>query len=182
MNDDEAFKRAMAAALRFLSYRPRSAAEVRSRLRRRFPHSLAERVIESLAEQSLVDDSKFARMWRDSRDSTNPRSAMAIRRELLSKGVSRDIADEATREVDDRDSAYRAGIKHARRLEEADFRTFRRRLWGYLMRRGFSGSLVRDTVARLWDERSDAHARRHDGPLDSSVATRAGVQEPELHP
>ena len=160
MNDDEAFQRAMATALRFLSYRPRSAAEVRSRLRRRFPHPIAERVIESLAEQSLVDDSKFARLWRDSRESTNPRSATAIKRELMSKGVSRDIADEASREVDDRDSAYRAGAKHARRLEQADFQTFRRRLSSYLMRRGFSRSLTRDTVARLWEERlgSNAHS------------------------
>ena len=181
MNDDEAFKRAMAAALRFLSYRPRSAAEVRSRLRRRFPHPLAERVIESLAEQSLVDDAKFATMWRDSRDSANPHSASAIRRELLSKGVSRDIADEASREVDDRDSAYRAGVKHARRLGEADLQTFRRRLSGFLMRRGFSRSLVRYTVDRLWEERPNAHARRHDDPLDGRVATSAGVEDSKPH-
>ena len=179
MNDDEAFQPAMAAALRFLSYRPRSAAEVRSRLRRRFPHPLVERVIETLAKQSLVDDSKFATMWRNSRDSTSPRSAMAIRRELLSKGVSRDIADEASREVDDRDNAYRAGVKHVRRLEEADFQTFRRRLWGFLMRKGFSRSLARDTVERLWEERENAHARRQDDQPHSSVG--AGVEEHEPH-
>ncbi len=153
MNDDEAFQRAMAAALRFLSYRPRSAAEVRSRLTRRFPRPLTERVMESLAEHSLVNDTKFALNWRQSRDSSNPRSATAIRRELLSKGVSRDIADEVSRDVDDRASAYRAGLKHAKRLQETDFKTFRRRLWGFLMRRGFNQSLARETIDCLWDER-----------------------------
>ena len=144
MNDDEAFQRARAAALRFLSYRPRSAAEVRSRL---------------TAEQSLVNDAEFARVWRQSRESSNPRSATAIRRELLSKGVSRDIADEASRDVDDRESAYRAGVKHARRLEDLDSETFRRRLWGFLMRRGFSRSLARETVDRLSDERRHLNLR-----------------------
>ena len=153
MNDDENFQRAKAAALRFLAYRPRSAAEVRSRLTRRFSRPLTERVMESLAEQSLVDDTKFARLWRQSRESSNPRSATAIRRELASKGVSKDIADEASRDVDDRDSAYRAGLKHARRLEGANFDTFRRRLWGFLARRGFSRSIARETGDRLWDER-----------------------------
>ena len=159
MNDDEAFQRARAAALRFLSYRPRSAAEVRSRLRRRFASPLTERVMESLAEQSLVNDAEFARVWRQSRESSNPRSATAIRRELLSKGVSRDIADEASRDVDDRESAYRAGVKHARRLEDLDSETFRRRLWGFLMRRGFSRSLARETVDRLSDERRHLNLR-----------------------
>ena len=152
MNESESLKRASAAALRLLSYRVRSEAEVRVRLRRRFPAHVVEKVMKSLAEKALVDDSSFARLWRGSRDSLNPRSATAIREELVSKGVARDVADAAVRDADDLDSAYRAGYKLALRLELADSSTFRHRLWGYLKRRGFSDSVTRHTIARLRDE------------------------------
>ena len=152
MNDSESFQRANAAASRLLSYRPRSKALLRGRLSRRFPAHLVDRVIESLTEQALVDDVKFAELWTDSRDSLNPRSASAIRRELLSKGVAGDVADAAVRDIDDHDSAYRAGLGPARRLEQADVATFRRKLWGYLQRRGFSGSVTRHTIGQLLHE------------------------------
>ena len=152
MNDSEPFQRASAAASRFLSYRPRSEAEVRGRLSRRFPPHVVERVIESLTEQALVDDVKFAELWTDSRDSLNPRSASAIRWELISKGVAAEVAEVAVCDIDDHDSAYRAALGVARRVDQADIATFRRKLWGHLQRRGFSSSVTRRTVGRLWDE------------------------------
>ena len=155
MNDTEPFQRARDAALRFLSYRPRSEAEVKTRLQRRFPSYVVQQVMETLAEQDLLDDATFAKLWRNSRDTLNPRSAAAIKRELVAKGVASETAAAAVADVDDNDSAYRAGLKPARRLDQADFPTFRRRLWGYLQRRGFSHSVTRQTIARLWDERQE---------------------------
>ena len=156
MNDDDPHQRAIATALRFITHRPRSAAEVRTRLLRSYPSDVADQVLMDLVERKLVDDRTFAKLWKNSRDSLHPRSARAIRRELISKGVSRDLAEQAVADVDEADSAYRAGIKHARRLEQTDFHTFRRRLWGFLQRRGFGPALTRQTVARLWKERQSS--------------------------
>lgn len=155
MNDSEPFKRASVAARRYLAYRPRSESEVRKRLTGRFPPEIVDFVIDDLVERGLADDARFAELWADSRNRLNPRSASAIRRELISKGVARDLAEHAVREVDDRDAAYAAGAKHARRLRESDSHTFRGRLWGYLRRRGFSSSVSRGTIDRLWDERQE---------------------------
>ena len=152
MSDTEPFKRAHAAALRFLSHRPRSEAEVRAHLHRRFSATLSQRVVESLKEDSLLDDSAFALLWKESRVSHRPRSAWAIKRELAAKGVRKGLAENAVRDVDDYDTAYRAGLKLAGKLEEADIRIFHRRLWGYLQRRGFSDSVSRRTINRLWDD------------------------------
>ena len=105
MNDDPPLQHAHLAALRFLSYRPRSKAEVRTRLRRSFPADVVDRVIDDLAYRSLVDDRSFARLWRDNRDSLNPRSAASIKRELISKGIARDLAQSTVDDVDDMDSA-----------------------------------------------------------------------------
>ena len=153
MNDSEPYQRARAAALRFLSYRPRSEGEVQTRLRRRFPAPIVREVIDSLREQDLLNDPTFARQWKEHRVSFSPRSASAIKRELISKGVAREIAEASVRDADDADSAYRAGLKHARRLHRDSRDSFRRKLWGYLQRRGFSSAVTRQTIARLWDER-----------------------------
>jgi regulatory protein len=153
MNDKELYQRAHTAALRFLSYRPRSEAEVRTRLTRNFPRDLVENVLQALREESLVDDAAFATLWTDSRDSLKPRSAWAIKRELIAKGVDGVLAEEAVIGLDDEASAYRAGVGLARRLHDADLSTFRRRLWSHLKRRGFADADCRHTINRLWEER-----------------------------
>jgi regulatory protein len=161
MNDTEPFQRARAVALRFLSYRPRSEAEVRSRLRRSFPPPTADQVIDDLKERGLLDDATFARLWKDSRETLRPRSAWAIKRELVSKGVDDGLAAETVQDVDDEESAYRAALSPARRLRAADFATFHRRLWGYLRRRGFSDLVCRHTLDRLWTELAgEDHSRQ----------------------
>ena len=153
MNDSESFQRAAAAASHLLSYRPRSAAELRARLNRRFPVHVVDRVVESLVSRGDLDDAVFARLWTDARDANNPRSASAIRRELLARGISQDLALAAVEGVDDLHTAHRAALKASRRLEEATPTIFRRRLWGYLRRRGFSESITRTTIDKLWAER-----------------------------
>lgn len=168
MNDSDYLQRANSAALRYLSYRARSEAEVRARLRRQYPSDVIEQVIQNLKDQSLIDDSDFARLWTRSRDSHRPRSSSAIRRELLSKGVNRDIAQFATGELDDDDSAYRAGAKIAQRLQDVDFSTFRRKLWGHLKRRGYGDSVSRKTIFRLWKD------YRHNGEEATDVSPEAG--------
>lgn len=101
MKDSESFQHASTAALRFLSYRPRSEAEVKSRLRTHFSDRIVQQVIESLKEQKLVDDEAFAILWRNSRESLNPRSAAAIKRELICKGVASVVANSAVQDMDD---------------------------------------------------------------------------------
>lgn len=149
MNDCDSFERAHNAALRFLSHRPRSEMEMRVWLGRRFPPQVAERVIQSLVEESLLDDSRFAAQWKESRDSNKPRSALAIRHELAARGVARDTAEAAVADIDDEDAAYRAALKFARRLYGEDYATFRRKLWGHLKRRGFADSVTRRAISRL---------------------------------
>ena len=99
-----------------------------------------------------MDDAGFARLWKEGLNSLKPRSAWAIKRELESKGIDRAIAEEAVRDVDDEESAQRAGRRLAARLEQADLATFRRKLWGYLRRRGYSDSVCRRTINKLWEE------------------------------
>ena len=152
MKDSDPLQRASIAARRFLSYRPRSEAEVRTRLGRDFPALIVDRVLDDLKDRGLVNDAEFASLWRDSRSSLNPKSAASVRRELLGKGVDRETADDAVRDMDDLDGARRAGRRLAQRLASSDPTSFRSRLRGHLQRRGFSASTTRRAIALLWDE------------------------------
>lgn len=152
MRDDRQYQKARDAALRLLTHRPRSEAEVRTRLAQRFPDQVVERALESLREQSFINDVEFAKLWTESRDNHNPRSAATIRRELVSKGVEQATAERAVADVDDAESAYRVASKFSRRLAESDYQSFHRRLWGHLQRRGYSATVSRRTTARLWEE------------------------------
>ena len=84
---------------------------------------------------------------------SGPGAPPPSRRELLGKGIDRDTAQAAVETLDDEDSAYRAGQRAASSLADADYVSFRRRLQGYLYRRGFSGAVIRKTADRLWEER-----------------------------
>ena len=146
---DDLIERATQAGLRLISYRPRTREEVRRRLEPRFAPTTVEQALARLEEQGYLDDAAFARLWRESRDAHRPRSAALIRRELVERGVSREVAQEAVADLDDDANAYRAGQGRLRSLEGLDYVAFRRRLESYLKRRGFSASVIRRTVDRF---------------------------------
>ncbi len=147
------FYRCRSAATHYLSYRPRSEAELRERLYRRgFDDGSVETVLKLLKEQGLVDDVAFAQFWRDNRQSFRPRSGWLTRQELRQKGVAGDIIDQVIAAVDDNDSAHRAAASKLRSLPRTDYQSFHRRLADHLKRRGFSYGVINDTVRRMWQE------------------------------
>lgn len=147
------FQRCLNAAFRYLSYRPRSEAELMERLKRRgFEADMVEAVLARLREQGLVDDLAFAQFWKDNRESFRPRSQWLTRLELRQKGVAKAVIDQVVADVDDEDNAYRAAQSRAHRLPESDYQGFRHRLGEYLKRRGFGYRVITHTVERLWQE------------------------------
>lgn len=142
-------------ALHFLSYRPRSTEEVRRNLRnskRNFGETAIENTIGRLERAGLLDDEAFARYWVENRERFSPRSARALRHELRQKGVPDRAIEAAIDEVDEAGAAYQAAQDRLSRYAGADEETFRKRLGGYLSRRGFSYGVVREALDRLWEE------------------------------
>jgi len=86
-NEDEGEK-AYQQALRLLSYRPRSEAEVRKKLeQRKQPESTIAGVLERLRRTGLIDDARFARDWAENRSEFRPRSRRALAIEMRQRGV-----------------------------------------------------------------------------------------------
>lgn len=146
------FGKCLNAALRLLSYRPRSEAEIRTRLSRRFNGETIEGVILQLRERQMIDDVAFAAFWREARDSFSPRGRRLLKVELRNKGIDRELIDKVLNGIDDEESAYRAAQKRGRTLAKEDYETFRRKLGAFLRRRGFSYEVANRTTERLWQE------------------------------
>ena len=152
-------ERAYERALNFLSYRPRSEAEVRRNLgKKRVADEVVEEVIERLVRIGMLDDQEFARYWVENRVQFNPRGARALRHELWQKGIPASVVDDVLADFDEEAVARKAIDSGARRLSHLEPWDFRRKLEAYLARRGFSravfGPLVEDIVESLRDEDS----------------------------
>jgi regulatory protein len=146
-------QRCFNAATHYLGYRPRSEAEIKQRLQRRgFDTESTEKTLSLLKKQGLVDDTAFARFWIENRESFSPRSRRLAGLELRHKGLSNDIIEQVTREIDDSESAYRAALSKTRRLSGVSYQDFRRRLGSYLGRRGFGYDIIKETTNTVWKE------------------------------
>ena len=171
--DAQLHAKARQEALRYLSYRNRSRAEVRRKLAQRYPSEVVEQVIAQLVEQRFLDDGAFALEWRRHRERRRPRGQSELRRELQRLGVDGEVIREALDGIEETDNAYRAADAMARRLTGTDsgidYGRFRQKVWAFLQRRGFEHSAIRSTVERYWSEL--AH------PLDGGVDTESQDQQ-----
>jgi len=154
LSDSSSLQDCLNAAYRYLSYRPRSEAEIRHWLHwRGFADEMAEKAIAKLKEQNLSDDFAFAQFWKDNRLSFRPKSKRLIKKELRDKKVASEIIDQVTKDIDDEEIAYKLGSSRLPVLAHLDYPDFYRRLSSYLMYRGFGYEVIKRTVALIWQEK-----------------------------
>jgi regulatory protein len=146
---EEAYNR----ALDYLSYRPRSQAEIAAYLQRHdVSDAQAEEVVERLKGAGLVDDEAFAQFWVENREQFRPRGPRALRYELRRKGIGREAIDQALESVDPSAGAYQAAARKAQQLAQLDQPEFCRKLVDYLARRGFDYDVAKEVANRYWSE------------------------------
>jgi len=150
----DSLEKAYERALNFLSFRPRSSAEVRRYLTEKgVDTSLVEPVIARLTQAGLLDDAAFAHSWVENRQQFNPRGRRVLRQELMQKGIERDVI-EAVLPADEEEASPALAIarRRAAALAGQDYPRFRQKLSAYLLRRGFDYEVVSDIVSRVWRE------------------------------
>ena len=151
----EQLSKAKERALRLLDYRQRSKVEVARRLSAAgFPEDIIEETITHLENIGFLNDAEFSQTWVKFRLSEKGIGKARMRWELKQKGVSNDVAEEALASLDG-GAEYQSAIDIARRRWEKDSstdeRAKRRKLTGFLQRKGFPW----ETIARILRELSD---------------------------
>jgi regulatory protein len=149
----DSFEKAKNYAFLLLKYRLRSEGEIRLRLKKKkFQGQVIEEAIAFLKNRRFIDDSVFAKAWIESRIK-RPLGMCRIEQELKSKGVAKEtIACELSRvkknyaEEDTVKEIAQARFKDLRNIEPMQAK---RRLYAYLLRRGFSPDVVYDVIGQL---------------------------------
>jgi regulatory protein len=150
LEKDKVKSRAKNNAYALLRQRPRSEAEIRTRLKLKgYAVDIIDGVVENLRHTGNIDDAKFARLWVESRMHSNPMGDVVLRHELKTKGVADSIIEAALEEkaanYDEYEVAFSMARERFERLKKLDRRKALKRLYDFLMRRGFKY----DTVQRI---------------------------------
>jgi regulatory protein len=146
---------AMNRALHFLGYRARSRSEVRERLRRYgYGEETVRAVIGRLEELGYLDDEEFARtVVREKARRYGPRRVSAdLRRSGVDAELAQGIVEEAFAERSEVEAARSAA---ARRYNRGGSDAEARRVYGFLVRRGYSADVCAE-VAREYRGASGA--------------------------
>lgn len=147
-------QRARTAALRLLQQRLRSRAELEVALRgRSVPREAALAVIGELARAGWIDDGRFARAWIADRLALRPSGARRLRAELAARGVAPSVIAEALQEQllpeQEEAMALRQAQSRLQRLQGFPPHVARRRLVGWLKRRGYSAGTIANTLRKV---------------------------------
>ncbi len=140
-------------ALKFLEVRQRSSSELRQRLiKYKTPPYLIDETLLRLQNNRLINDENFAQTWVENRAEFKPRSRRALTIELRQKGISGEIIDQTLENVDENELVYQAALKQGRKFSNLDWLEFRKKLLGFLARRGFNYELSSTAASRVWKE------------------------------
>jgi len=148
----DGFNKARDYAFFLLKFRLRSVNELAGRLKlKKIPEDTIKEVISFLKEKRFIDDNIFARAWIDSR-LKRPLGLRRIKQELRQKGVAKEIIEAQTAKVKDYSEVTTVldlAKKRLNRLKGIDRLSAKRRVYAYLVRRGFSPEVVIDTLNQL---------------------------------
>jgi len=126
--------------------------------------------VERLVAAGLLDDAAFARQVARSKLLGQGASRRRLQQELFKRGVERRLADEAIGEVlsdelvDEGEIVQRLARKKLRSLGGLDEPSRRRRLYGFLARRGYDGEVIRRAMAAVLGGEIAAATADAEGP------------------
>lgn len=153
--DNPYYERLVNAALRFISYRPRSEKELRDFLTKKLTKwkvtgsVLIDKVVARMGELGYVDDAKFTEWWVGQRTAFRPKGNQLIKMELKAKGVSE--ADIALVLASRGSESLLAAAKQAVAKKMAVWAKLpdlerTKKLYDYLGRRGFDSNTIRRII------------------------------------
>ena len=142
-----------------LAARARSRLELRRLLLRKGePADAVDRVLDRLAGAGYLDDVEFARQFARAKALGSGMSRRRVQQELARRGIDRAVADAAIADVfaeesvNEIETVERLARMKRRALARLDDATRRRRLYGFLARRGFENAEIREVLNRLGEE------------------------------
>ena len=128
--------------------------EIERQLQREgFSSDAIETSIEELIRSGHIRDRKYAENWIVRRQKSNPRGKTLLKRELVDKGIDRETAERVIATVETEDEtkvALEIAQKRAKQYKRLPTHVAKRRLHGFLARRGFGSDIVRHVLEQIF--------------------------------
>lgn len=128
--------------------------EMEQRLEREgFSTKAIDTSIEELIHSGHIRDRKYAENWIIRRQKSNPRGKTLLKNELINKGIDRETAEQVVANVETEDEtkvALQIAKKRAKQYERLPIHVAKRRLHGFLARRGFGSETVRHVLEKIF--------------------------------
>lgn len=144
-------------ALYYLKFRARSSAEMRDYLARKGHGApIQEEVVTWLEDIGYINDLQFSRQWIENRCRTKPMGERRLTYELRQKGIHQVIIDAAVLEfreaIDETELACQLARDQVKIYHGQEINAVRRKLAGFLHRRGFQANDIYYALEQVLDE------------------------------
>ena len=152
-------QKAKDAAYHYLSFRARSVKEVSDKLaEKNYSEEIVAQVVADLKRQRFLDDYQFARRFVEVR-LARANGSRKLAQDLRRKGVRSEIIDEVLEEfageIDSNERAAELLSKQAWRYRDLERDKAKRRMLGFLARRGYDADTASKAVDQVWQELAD---------------------------
>lgn len=152
---EKARERTMNRAVKLLAARPRSVGELRERLLEKTwtDEKIVDAVIDRLKEYGYLDDAQYARDTAMSKLRQRPQGRRRLQYSMSQKKLDRETVDSAIdsafEKLPESDLIKVAIEKYIRIKGQPETREGKKKLFDYLLRRGFEYELIREKMTGL---------------------------------
>ncbi len=158
-------ERTMTRAVKLLAAKPRSVAELRTRLLEKqwTNEEIVDAVIEKLKEYKYLDDVQFARDLAISKLRQKPQGKRRLQQSLSQKQLDKETVDEALASAFEKmpeSELIDIAIEKRLRLKGLpETREESRKFYDHLLRQGFAFDLIREKIGRLVELSDEEYVR-----------------------
>ncbi|HIE26815.1 TPA: regulatory protein RecX [Candidatus Poribacteria bacterium] len=154
IQEDEILK-AKSYAFDLLVRRSYTQKEMYDKLAQRYAEDAISTTMETLERLGYIKDEEYAKNWVESRKRHKPKGKKALRMELMRKGIDKGTISRVLSEIDDSEEfemAMEVAKKQIKRYKNLEPNVVRRRLYGFLERRGFDYETINDVLRYVMSE------------------------------
>jgi regulatory protein len=140
-------------AFLLLKFRLRSEEEIRKRLeKKKFDTRVIESTLSFLKDKGFIDDNYFAKAWVESRIK-KPLGIRRLKQELRIKGIDKEIIESRINEIrkdyPEEEIVKQIAKKRLSKIKGIESQKAKKRVYAYLLRRGFSPDIILEAVNQL---------------------------------
>lgn len=109
--------------------------------------------IAELIHSGYIRDRKYAESWVARRQKSNPRGKRVLKNELRDKGIDPETAEQVVGKIDTEDerrAAHQLAERRIKQYKRLPVQVAKRRLHGFLARRGFGPDIVRYVMDQIF--------------------------------